>query len=71
VVHLPTEPRARLPFAGAQGDDHEQDDDGHAANFMKNTDHQKPISRRNSTPKSFMGENESGGLAVSLAGRGD
>ena len=35
MVDLPTERRAGCPFGGAQGDDHEQDYDGHAAKFQE------------------------------------
>jgi hypothetical protein len=37
VLNLPTEPRAGLPFGRAQGDNHEQDQDGDAAKFQENT----------------------------------
>jgi hypothetical protein len=37
VLNLPTEPRAGLPFGGAQGDNHEQDQDGDAGKFQENT----------------------------------
>ena len=52
VLNLPTEPRAGLPFGRAQGDDHEQYHDGHAAKFQENTHPSpKPDIRQRPNPR--------------------